>query len=148
MPDPQRATWPRLISSPNAPVISPCAPDAPPRQLTTCARPCKNQSSPPIQNCTGPWTPAAKASPARWEAGRKTKKESPPPADTKLHRALDASGKGKPGKMAPAPVLPQAEMEPMPAPDSEEFLPAHSRLAPIATGSRQRAGNPLPLVEA
>ena len=70
------------------------------------------------------------------------------PADTKLHRALDASGKGKPGKMPPAPVSPQAEMEPMPAPDSEEFLPAHSRLAPIATGSRQRAGNPLPLVEA
>jgi histone H3/H4 len=79
---------------------------------------------------------------------RKAMQESVIPADTKLHRALDASGKGKPGKMPPAPVSPQAEMEPMPAPDSEEFLPAHSRLAPIATGSRQRAGNPLPLVEA
>src|ERR1017187_7120193 len=79
---------------------------------------------------------------------RKAMQESVIPADTKLHRALDASGKGKTGKMAPAPVLPQAEMEPMPAPDRGEFLPGHSRLTPVATGSRQRAGNPLPLVEA
>ena len=79
---------------------------------------------------------------------RKAMQESVIPADTKLHRALDASGKSKPAKMTPAQILPEAEMEPMPAPDREDFLPAHSRLAPIATGSRPRVGNPLPLVEA
>ncbi len=83
---------------------------------------------------------------------RKAMQESVIPADTKLHRALDAT-KGKQAKLTPAPMMPMppAEIPAEPAehaPEGEEILPARSRLAPIASVARSRAGNPASLVEA
>jgi len=81
---------------------------------------------------------------------RRAMQESVIPADTKLHRALESVGKGKLAKILPAPVMPITSTETWPAPEppAEEILPAHSRLAPIAIGSRHRAGNPTSLIEA
>ena len=77
---------------------------------------------------------------------RKAMQESVIPADTKLHCALDASARGKLAKITPAPVMPMASDETPPV--SEEILPARSRLAPIASVARSRAGDPASLVEA
>jgi hypothetical protein len=81
---------------------------------------------------------------------RKAMQESVIPADTKLHRALESVSKGKLTRILPAPVIPVTSTEAQPAtePAARDIMPAHSRLALIATGQHQRSGNLASHVEA
>jgi histone H3/H4 len=87
---------------------------------------------------------------ATTEDVRRAMQESVIPADTKLHRALDATNPRKLAKLKPAPALPVEVAARADAPGSaeEEISPVPSRLARVAPGSRTRAGNIASLVEA
>jgi hypothetical protein len=77
---------------------------------------------------------------------RQAMQESVIPADTKLHRALEAGRKGRSARMAPVPATAPAPTEPTRGTevDAEEILPAHSRLAPMATVSRRHSADLVP----
>jgi hypothetical protein len=76
--------------------------------------------------------------------------ESVIPADTKLHRALESVGKGKLARITSAPALPPDSEVQETAPETvpDEFQPARSRVPALVPGSRIRAGNEAPLIEA
>lgn len=80
---------------------------------------------------------------------RRAMKESVVPADTKLLCALGSVAGAKLLKIKPAPLAALIAAPEPEAETTEEILPAARRsVAPAVPGSRHRAGNPAPLIEA